>query len=177
MSSTSSRCAKSLFSRRLQGVNVAQPRMVNAQAITVQEADFNVQSLYESLCVAHKTGAVAMFVGRVRDFSDTPEQSSFVLEHYPGMTERNLEKIVEQAQERWSLLGVQVVHRVGPLRVDDQIVFVGVASAHRAEAFAACDFIMDYLKSRAAFWKKEVTPEASHWVSAKQSDEDSLKRW
>ncbi|MBM6550225.1 molybdopterin synthase catalytic subunit MoaE [Marinomonas ostreistagni] len=151
--------------------------MINTQTISVQEADFNVQTLYESLCVPHKTGAVAMFVGRVRDFSENPEQSSFVLEHYPGMTERNIEKIVAQAQQRWTLLGVKVVHRVGELGVDDQIVFVGVASAHRAEAFAACDFIMDYLKSRAAFWKKEITPKASNWVEAKQSDEDSLQRW
>lgn len=145
--------------------------------ISVQEADFNVQALYESLCVAHKTGAVAMFVGRVRDFSDDPAQSSFMLEHYPGMTERNIEKIVLQANARWELLDVKVVHRVGELSVDDQIVFVGVSSAHRAEAFAACDFIMDYLKSRAAFWKKEITPEKSQWVEAKQSDEDSLSRW
>lgn len=145
--------------------------------ISVQEADFHVQTLYDSLCVAHKTGAVAMFVGRVRDFSDDPAQSSFMLEHYPGMTEHNLVKIVEEARQRWTLLDVKVVHRVGKLSVDDQIVFVGVSSAHRAEAFAACDYIMDYLKSRAAFWKKEITPEKEEWVEAKQSDEASLKRW
>ena len=145
--------------------------------IAVQEQDFDVQSLYDSLCVANKTGAVAMFVGRVRDFSDDPAQSSFILEHYPGMTEHNLEKIVAEANQRWTLLDVKVVHRVGKLSVDDQIVFVGVSSAHRAESFAACDFIMDYLKSRAAFWKKEVTPEGEHWVEAKASDEASLDRW
>ena len=145
--------------------------------IAVQEQDFDVQSLYDSLCVANKTGAVAMFVGRVRDFSDDPAQSSFILEHYPGMTERNLEKIVTEANQRWTLLDVKVVHRVGKLSVDDQIVFVGVSSAHRVEAFAACDFIMDYLKSRAAFWKKEVTPEGEQWVEAKASDETSLDRW
>ena len=145
--------------------------------ITVQEQDFNVQALYESLCIAHKTGAVAMFVGRVRDFSDDPAQSSFVLEHYPGMTEHNLNKIVEEASQRWTLLDVKVVHRVGKLSVDDQIVFVGVSSAHRAEAFAACDFIMDYLKSRAAFWKKEISPDKEEWVEAKESDETSLERW
>lgn len=145
--------------------------------ISVQETDFHVQTLYDSLCVAHKTGAVAMFVGRVRDFSDDPAQSSFMLEHYPGMTEHNLVKIVEEARQRWTLLDVKVVHRVGKLSVDDQIVFVGVSSAHRAEAFAACDYIMDYLKSRAAFWKKEITPEKEEWVEAKQSDEASLKRW
>ena len=145
--------------------------------IAVQEQDFDVQSLYDSLCVANKTGAVAMFVGRVRDFSDDPAQSSFILEHYPGMTEHNLEKIVAEANQRWTLLDVKVVHRVGKLSVDDQIVFVGVSSAHRVEAFAACDFIMDYLKSRAAFWKKEVTPEGEQWVEAKASDEASLDRW
>lgn len=145
--------------------------------IAVQEQDFDVQSLYDSLCVANKTGAVAMFVGRVRDFSDDPAQSSFILEHYPGMTEHNLEKIVVEANQRWTLLDVKVVHRVGKLSVDDQIVFVGVSSAHRVEAFAACDFIMDYLKSRAAFWKKEVTPEGEQWVEAKASDEASLDRW
>jgi molybdopterin synthase catalytic subunit len=145
--------------------------------IAVQEQDFDVQSLYDSLCVANKTGAVAMFVGRVRDFSDDPAQSSFILEHYPGMTEHNLEKIVAEANQRWTLLDVKVVHRVGKLSVDDQIVFVGVSSAHRAEAFAACDFIMDYLKSRAAFWKKEVSPEGEQWVEAKASDEASLDRW
>lgn len=145
--------------------------------IAVQEQDFNVQELYEALCIAHKTGAVAMFVGRVRDFSDDPAQSSFMLEHYPGMTEHNLEKIVTEANQRWTLLDVKVVHRVGKLSVDDQIVFVGVSSAHRAEAFAACDFIMDYLKSRAAFWKKEITPEREEWVEAKESDETSLERW
>ena len=144
--------------------------------IAVQEQDFDVQSLYDSLCVANKTGAVAMFVGRVRDFSDDPAQSSFILEHYPGMTEHNLEKIVAEANQRWTLLDVKAVHRVGKLSVDDQIVFVGVSSAHRAEAFAACDFIMDYLKSRAAFWKKEVTPEGEQWVEAKASDEASLDR-
>ena len=145
--------------------------------IAVQEQDFDVQSLYDSLCVANKTGAVAMFVGRVRDFSDDPAQSSFILEHYPGMTEHNLEKIVAEANQRWTLLDVKVVHRIGKLSVDDQIVFVGVSSAHRVEAFAACDFIMDYLKSRAAFWKKEVTPEGEQWVEAKASDETSLDRW
>ena len=93
------------------------------------------------------------------------------------MTERNIENIVNQAQERWPLLATQVIHRVGELGVDDQIVFVGVASAHRSEAFAACDFIMDYLKSRAAFWKKEITPTHSGWVAAKESDQESLSRW
>lgn len=145
--------------------------------ISVQQEDFNVQALYDELCIANITGAVAMFVGRVRGFGHAASSASFFLEHYPGMTERNIEHIVAQAKQRWTLLDVQVVHRVGELSINDQIVFVGVASAHRADAFAACDFIMDYLKSRAAFWKKEITPEESNWVEAKQSDEDSLSRW
>lgn len=151
--------------------------MAEPHVIAVQTADFNVQTLYESLCQEHHAGAVAMFVGRVRDFSDAPDLSRFVLEHYPGMTERNIEKIVAEARQRWPLLATQVIHRVGELSVDDQIVFVGVASSHRAEALAACDFIMDYLKSRAAFWKKEITPEHVAWVEAKHSDEESLNRW
>lgn len=145
--------------------------------IHVHAEDFNVQALYEKLCVANQTGAVAMFVGRVRQFSPEPEASSFYLEHYPGMTERNIQQIVSNAKQRWPLLDVTVVHRVGQLSVNDQIVFVGVAAAHRSEAFAACDFIMDYLKSRAAFWKKESAGEGSHWVDAKLDDEASLKRW
>ncbi|TPE55643.1 molybdenum cofactor biosynthesis protein MoaE [Maribrevibacterium harenarium] len=146
--------------------------------VLVQEADFNVQALYQDLCIANDTGAVAMFVGRVRQFTEQVDQdASFLLEHYPGMTERNIEKIVTEAKQRWPLLAVTVVHRVGELRVDDQIVFVGVSSAHRAEAFQACDFIMDYLKSRAAFWKKETSQGQSHWVEAKAADEASLERW
>lgn len=146
--------------------------------VLVQEADFNVQALYQDLCIANDTGAVAMFVGRVRQFTEQVDQdASFLLEHYPGMTERNIEKIVAEAKQRWPLLAVTVVHRVGELRVDDQIVFVGVSSAHRAEAFQACDFIMDYLKSRAAFWKKETSQGQSQWVEAKAADEASLERW
>jgi len=102
---------------------------------------------------------------------------SFELEHYPGMTERNLQAIVDEANERWQLLDVVVVHRVGRLSIDDQIVFVGVSAGHRAEAFSACDFIMDYLKSRAAFWKKETQGTESKWVEANTNDEKSLERW
>ena len=128
--------------------------------ILVQEEDFHVDALYKSLLKANQTGAVAMFVGLVRQFSDLPKEAcSFELEHYPGMTD------------------VCVVHRVGRLSVDDQIVFVGVSASHRAEAFQACDFIMDYLKSRAAFWKKESQGEKSHWVEANTNDEKSLERW
>jgi molybdopterin synthase catalytic subunit len=146
--------------------------------IQVQHEDFQVDDLYKGLLKANQTGAVAMFVGLVRHFSNLQKENcGFELEHYPGMTERNLQVIVDEANARWPLLDVCVVHRVGCLAVDDQIVFVGVSAAHRAEAFQACDFIMDYLKSRAAFWKKETQGSESHWVDAKVDDEKSLKRW
>ena len=146
--------------------------------IRVQEEDFQVDELYQRLLKANETGAVVMFVGLVRQFSDLPKAiCHFELEHYPGMTERNLQVIVDEANARWPLLDVCVVHRVGFLSVDDQIVFVGVSASHRAEAFQACDFIMDYLKSRAAFWKKESEGSESRWVEANTNDEKSLERW
>ncbi|SBS37453.1 Molybdopterin synthase catalytic subunit [Marinomonas spartinae] len=146
--------------------------------IKVQQEEFDVQALYDDLVVNGNTGAVAMFVGLVRHFSPLPSQDcTFELEHYPGMTEHNLQTIVEDACSRWSLNAVTVVHRVGKLAVQDKIVFVGVSASHRAEAFQACDFIMDYLKSRAAFWKKETQGNESKWVDAKEQDEESLSRW
>ena len=145
--------------------------------IRVQAEDFDVQALYQELLVENKTGAVVIFVGLVREFSDNPKASFFELEHYPGMTEHNIRQITDAALARWPLLKGTVVHRVGKLSVNDQIVFVGVSAEHRAEAFNACDFIMDYLKSRAAFWKKEQTPHSSAWVNAKESDEKQLNRW
>ena len=165
-----------------------------ADLIKVQQQDFDVTELYESLCQSDQTGAVTMFIGRVRDFvssdkldhvttqkiaidTESQSDSAFELEHYPGMTEHNLQKIVNDANLRWDLHEVTVVHRVGKLRVQDQIVFVGVSSSHRAESLQACDFIMDYLKSRAAFWKKETQAGESEWVAAKDSDQESLNRW
>lgn len=146
--------------------------------IQVQHEDFHVDALYKRLLQRNKTGAVVMFVGLVRQFTDQPEaECRFELEHYPGMTERNLQTIVDKAKLRWPLLDVCVMHRVGRLSVDDQIVFVGVSAAHRAEAFQACDYIMDYLKSRAAFWKKESHGTDSQWVAANSNDEKSLERW
>jgi len=99
------------------------------------------------------------------------------LEHYPGMTERAITQIVQQAQARWELLGVTVIHRVGKLYPTDQIVLVAIASQHRGDAFAACEFVMDFLKTKAPIWKKETTPEGALWVSARQSDDDALERW
>ncbi|WP_373332238.1 molybdopterin synthase catalytic subunit MoaE [Thiopseudomonas alkaliphila] len=122
-------------------------------------------------------GAVASFVGYVRDYNQDAAVSELLLEHYPGMTEKALEKIVEQAEQRWPLLRVKVVHRVGLLGLGEPIVFVAVASAHRQAAFAACEFIMDYLKTRAPFWKKEHTEQGARWVEGRDSDQQAAARW
>lgn len=122
-------------------------------------------------------GAVASFVGYVRDYNQDAAVSELLLEHYPGMTEKALEKIVEQAEQRWPLLRVKVVHRVGLLGLGEPIVFVAVASAHRQAAFAACEFIMDYLKARAPFWKKEHTEQGARWVDGRDSDQQAAARW
>lgn len=122
-------------------------------------------------------GAVASFVGYVRDYNQDAAVSELLLEHYPGMTEKALEKIVEQAEQRWPLLRVKVVHRVGLLGLGEPIVFVAVASAHRQAAFAACEFIMDYLKTRAPFWKKEHTEQGVRWVEGRDSDQQAAARW
>ncbi|WP_455921943.1 molybdopterin synthase catalytic subunit MoaE [Pseudomonas putida] len=122
-------------------------------------------------------GAVVSFVGYVRDFNDGLEVSGMFLEHYPGMTEKALGKIVVEAEQRWPLLKVEVLHRIGALEPGEPIVFVGVASAHRQAAFDACNFIMDYLKTRAPFWKKEQTGAGERWVDGKASDEDAADRW
>lgn len=122
-------------------------------------------------------GAVASFVGVCRDRNDGESVATMTLEHYPGMTEKALAKIVDEALARWKILDVTVVHRVGELRPTDQIVLVVVTGAHRGEAFAACEFLMDYLKTRAPFWKKEQTPAGARWVEARASDDDAAARW
>ncbi|WP_028240598.1 molybdopterin synthase catalytic subunit MoaE [Stutzerimonas azotifigens] len=122
-------------------------------------------------------GAVAVFVGYVRDFNDGREVAGMFLEHAPGMTEKALERIVAEAQARWPLLGVEVIHRVGELEPGAPIVFVGVTSAHRDAAFDACRFVMDYLKTRAPFWKKEDTPDGPRWVEGRTSDQQAVERW
>jgi molybdopterin synthase catalytic subunit len=123
-----------------------------------------------------KIGAVASFIGVVRDLNDGESVGTMTLEHYPGMTEKALEGIVGGAS-RWDVIDVTVVHRVGELKPTDQIVLVVVAGAHRGEAFAACEFLMDYLKTRAPFWKKEETPAGARWVEARASDDDAAERW
>jgi len=122
-------------------------------------------------------GAIASFIGLVRDVNEGDSVSSMTLEHYPGMTERALERIVQDAKQRWDIIDVLVVHRVGTLRPLEQIVLVMVTGAHRGEAFAACEFVMDYLKTQAPFWKKEQTPGGGRWVDARDSDDAAAQRW
>ncbi|MFD1007402.1 MULTISPECIES: molybdopterin synthase catalytic subunit MoaE [Oceanisphaera] len=145
--------------------------------IQVQTEDFDLASEYGALSDSYQTGAVVTFVGKVRDMNQGDKVSGMVLEHYPGMTEKALQGIVAQAYERWPLLACKVIHRVGALDLGDQIVFVGVASQHREAAFSACQFIMDYLKTQAPFWKKEQTSDGTRWVEAKDSDTQAAKSW
>ncbi len=152
-------------------------------SVSVQEADFDVGAEVAALSSGRAdVGAVASFVGLVRaDKADGETVDAAVqamtLEHYPGMTEKALEDIVAEAEGRWQLQGVRVIHRVGRLLPGDRIVLVAVASAHRGESFAACEFIMDYLKTRAPFWKKEDTPAGGRWVDARDSDDTAAARW
>ena len=146
--------------------------------VRVQTEDFDAGAEIARLRQGNaKVGAVAAFIGVARDVNDGESVAALTLEHYPGMTERALEGIVAEARARWRLIDVLVVHRVGELKPTDQIVLVAVTSANRGEAFAACEFIMDYLKTRAPFWKKERTPEGAHWVEARVTDDDAAARW
>ena len=146
--------------------------------IRVQEADFDVGAELATLRAGDaRVGALASFLGLVRDMNDGSSVSEMTLEHYPGMTEKALEEIVVEARGRWDIYDALVIHRVGPLKPCDQIVLVAVTSAHRGEAFAACEFIMDYLKTRAPFWKKEATPDGGRWVDARETDDSSAARW
>ena len=147
-------------------------------SVRVQAAAFDPGAETNAMHAANVgVGAVVVFVGYVRDFNDGLDVAGMFLEHYPGMTEKALEKIVVEAGQRWPLLKGDVLHRVGALEPGEPIVFVGVASAHRQAAFDACNFIMDYLKTRAPFWKKEQTSDGERWVEGKQSDTDAAGRW
>ncbi|WP_248794747.1 molybdopterin synthase catalytic subunit MoaE [Pseudomonas sp. MWU13-2105] len=147
-------------------------------AIRVQVQAFDPGAEVNALHAANLgIGAVVSFVGYVRDFNDGREVAGMFLEHYPGMTEKALGKIVAQARERWPLLGLEVLHRVGALEPGEPIVFVGVTSGHRQAAFDACNFVMDYLKTQAPFWKKENTAEGPHWVEGRASDQAAAERW
>ena len=146
--------------------------------VRVQQEDFDAGRELDALTRGRAdVGAVASFIGLVRDANDGASVSGMSLEHYPGMTERALEDICAQAMARWDLIDTLVIHRVGELRPGDRIVLVGVSSAHRGEAFAACEFIMDYLKTRAPFWKREETSQGTRWVEARTSDDDAAQRW
>ena len=147
-------------------------------AVTVQEQDFDLADLQRGLLAgAGREGAIATFTGYVRAENERMPVHTMELEHYPGMTEKSIHAILAQATARWPLLAVSVVHRVGKLHTGDQIVWVGVASAHREAAFAACEFIMDYLKHRAPFWKKELGPDGGRWVEARPEDAARADRW
>ncbi|MES2070439.1 MAG: molybdopterin synthase catalytic subunit MoaE [Pseudomonadota bacterium] len=146
--------------------------------IYIQTEDFDLSTEVARLRAGKPAiGAIASFVGVVRDMNDGQDVQAMELEHYPGMTEKALEDIVQQAHQRWTLQDCLVIHRVGPLQPLDQIVLVAVASAHRGEAFAACEFIMDYLKTQAPFWKKEQTPQGARWVDAREGDDRALRKW
>jgi molybdopterin synthase catalytic subunit len=146
--------------------------------VRIQTEDFDAGRELAALRNADPSiGAVAAFIGTVRDVNADASVSSMTLEHYPGMTEKALATIVADAKTRWSIADALVIHRVGPLKPADQIVLVAVTSAHRGEAFAACEFIMDFLKTRAPFWKKEETPDGARWVEARASDDDAAARW
>lgn len=147
-------------------------------SVRVQQEDFDLSAEVAALRAGQPgIGAVAAFVGLVRDMNEGSGVSEMALEHYPGMTEKALEAIVAEARARWDILGARIIHRVGTLQPCDQIVLVAVSSAHRGEAFAACEFIMDYLKTRAPFWKREVTPAGARWVDARETDDSAAARW
>jgi molybdopterin synthase catalytic subunit len=146
--------------------------------VRIQTEDFDIGAEITRLRRANPgIGAIASFVGTVRDVNNGDSVAEMALEHYPGMTENSIEEIITQARGRWNVFDALVIHRVGTLRPTDQIVLVVVTSSHRGEAFAACEFIMDYLKTRAPFWKKETTPSGVRWVDARASDDIAAERW
>ena len=147
-------------------------------SVRVQEQDFDVSAELALMRKGNpKIGAIASFVGVVRDVNEGDSVATMTLEHYPGMTEKAINEIIDQACGRWEVLDALVIHRVGTLKPTDQIVLVIVASTHRGDAFAACEFIMDYLKTQAPFWKKEITPQGARWVDARVTDSRAAERW
>ncbi len=145
--------------------------------ITVQEQAFDQNAVYHWLSEQNSVGATVIFVGKVRDLNLGNAVSRLYLEHYPAMTEKALHEIVTQAQVRWDIQRVAVIHRIGLLQTGDEIVLVGVSSAHRRDAYQANEFIMDFLKSKAPFWKKEQTDKGEHWIESRDSDQEALTRW
>lgn len=146
-------------------------------SICIQQADFNHHDEYQQLYNdAPRIGAIVTFCGLVREF-DQGDGRALTLEHFPGMTEKTLADIIEQAKQRWPIINARIVHRIGKLELGEQIVFVGVNSEHRKAAFHACEFIMDFLKTQAPFWKKAITQNQEYWVEAKQSDQLEKEKW
>jgi molybdopterin synthase catalytic subunit len=146
--------------------------------VAIQTQDFDVSQELAALRAGDaRVGAVCSFLGTVRERNDGSSVASMELEHYPGMTEKSIATMMDEANKRFDILAARVIHRVGLLHPEDQIVFVAVTSAHRGESFKACEFLMDYLKTQAPFWKKEITPEGAHWVDARVSDDQALARW
>lgn len=145
--------------------------------IRVGQPPFSMAEEYQWLAACNDDGAVVTFTGKVRNHNLGDQVAALTLEHYPGMTEKALAEIVAEARTRWPLQRVSVIHRVGELFPGDEIVFVGVSAAHRGAAFASAEFIMDYLKTRAPFWKREATPEGDRWVEARDSDQQAAGRW
>jgi molybdopterin synthase catalytic subunit len=152
--------------------------MAQPPRVSIQTADFDAGQEQARLRAGDgRVGAVCTFLGTVRDRNGGDAVSSMELEHYPGMTEEAIEAMIDQAMARFDIIAARVVHRVGLLQPTDQIVWVGVSSAHRGQSFQACEFLMDYLKTQAPFWKKEQTPTGAHWVDARESDDAALARW
>jgi molybdopterin synthase catalytic subunit len=146
--------------------------------VNIQTQDFDVSQELAALRAGDaRVGAVCSFLGTVRERNDGSSVASMELEHYPGMTEKSISAMMDEAKKRFDIFAARVIHRVGFLHPEDQIVFVAVTSAHRGESFKACEFLMDYLKTQAPFWKKEVTPEGARWVDARVSDDQALVRW
>lgn len=153
-------------------------RNMDKQRVAIQNQDFNLADEVAALCADdRRVGAVCSFIGTVRDRNEGSDVSTLELEHYPGMTEKAIEAMLDEAHRRFDIFASRVVHRIGVLQPLDQIVLVAVSASHRGESFQACEFIMDYLKTQAPFWKKEQTPEGARWVDARVADDAALQRW
>ena len=172
------RPARNVFLPNPYTVSSYEPTTEDMNQISVQKKPFDIAAIQEEMrCANSAIGAVVTFLGQMRDINEGDQVSTMTLEHYPGMTEKALQAIVDEADQRWDLMGIRVIHRVGELMPLDPIVLVAVASAHRGEAFKACEFVIDYLKTRAPFWKKEQTPNGERWVDARHGDSEAEDCW